>query len=37
MAGKTPTNIVRIPMVAVWQDAPHDRIIHTMSCCQLSR
>lgn len=30
VAGKTPTNVVRVPMVLVWQDAPHDRIIHTV-------
>lgn len=31
VAGKTPTNIIRVPMVAVWQNAPHDRVIHTVS------
>lgn len=34
VAGKTPTNIIRVPMVAVWQDAPHDRIIHAVGWSQ---
>jgi hypothetical protein len=37
VAGKTPANIVRVPMVSVWQDAPHDRIIQTVYCQLSSR